>query len=98
MGVGAGRIDTDWVAGGVFERTPELDRARMLLFPDLLPEEGWAQIESAIFGSLVEAHWRRLEQILDASDLTDDLVARHRTETSEQEPAACWYRSGRQTM
>lgn len=52
------------VSGDVFERTPDLNRMRELLFADLSPEEGWAEIQRAMLGSLVEAHWRRLEETL----------------------------------
>jgi hypothetical protein len=61
------------VTGGVFERTPELNQMRELLFADLSPEEGWAEIRRAMLGSLVEAYWRRLEETLGARYPIEDL-------------------------
>lgn len=61
------------VTGGIFEHTDELDRMRMLLFADLSPEEGWAEIERAMLGSLVEAYWRRLEETLGTRYPIEDL-------------------------
>jgi len=68
------------------ERSPELDRVRQLLFPDLPAEEGWKKIEAAFKGAhdpvRVEAIERRAE-----TDLTAELLAILRSLRRGGEPA-----------
>jgi hypothetical protein len=53
-------------------RSPELDQARRILYPDLSPEEGWARIDEAF-----EAANKRNAPSREA-DLISELLARLR--------------------
>ncbi len=55
-------------------RSPELDRVRQLLFPQLSEAEGWAKIDAALSGA---ADSRRMEAIerLASGDLNEDLLS-----------------------
>jgi hypothetical protein len=60
---------------------------RQLLFPGLSPEEGWAQIDSAISGASDPDRWTAIERLA-GGDLSDDLLAnlrRLRNERSDEE-------------
>ena len=55
-------------------RSPELDRVRKLLFPDLPAEEGWERIEAAFKGAHDPVRVEAIEQRAEA-ELTADLLA-----------------------
>lgn len=71
------------------EHSPELDKVRQLLFPDLPVEEGWERIDSALEAA---ADPKRLDVIdeIAAGDLSGDLAAavRRLREREETPPAA----------
>ena len=55
-------------------RSPELDRVRKLLFPDLSAEEGWERIDAAFKGAHDPERVAAIERRAEA-DLTADLLA-----------------------
>jgi len=59
-------------------RSPELDGVRRRLFPELSPEEGWAQIERALDGAADGERWERIERIARERNLDQELLARLR--------------------
>lgn len=68
------------------DHSPELEKVRQLLFPDLPVEEGWARIDAALAAA---ADPERLDAIdeLAARDLDDDLAAAvHRLREREEPP------------
>jgi hypothetical protein len=76
----------DTVRLALVEHSPELDKVRQLLFPDLSVEEGWAQIDTALERA---ADPKRLDAIeeLAAQDLSGDLAAAvHRLREREETP------------
>ena len=56
-------------------RSPELDRARELLFSHLPADEGWKQIDAAVDGAANDERWERIERIAREEDLDAALVA-----------------------
>jgi hypothetical protein len=60
---------------GEHGRSPELDQLRQMLFPELPPEEGWAQVEAAISGASDAERWNRIEQLVAEQQVADDLNA-----------------------
>jgi hypothetical protein len=58
-------------------RSPELDQVRQMLFPELPPEEGWAQIDAAMSGASDPERWDEIERLA-GGDLSGDLLARLR--------------------
>jgi hypothetical protein len=63
------------MASGPSGRSPELDRVREMLFPNLPAEEGWARIERAIQDAADKERIDRIEAALAAGDLHRDLIA-----------------------
>jgi len=59
-------------------RSPELDDVRRRLFPELSPEEGWAQIERAFEAAADGERWERIEQIARDRNLDQELLERLR--------------------
>jgi hypothetical protein len=55
-------------------RSPELDRVRQLLFPDLPAEQGWERIEEAFKGAHDPERVEAIERLAE-SDLDDELIA-----------------------
>ncbi len=54
-------------------RSPELDRVRQMLFPQLPEEEGWAKIDAAISGAADSQRIAAIERLA-SGDLNDDLL------------------------
>jgi hypothetical protein len=55
--------------------SPELDRVRKLLFPDLSPEEGWARIDDAVRGAAETDRVDAIEELVAERELDAELVA-----------------------
>jgi hypothetical protein len=55
------------------ERSPELERVRRMLFPNLSEEEGWARIDEAIEGASDPARVEEIERLA-SRDLSGDLL------------------------
>jgi hypothetical protein len=45
-------------------RSPELDEVRKLLFPNLVPEDGWARIDAAFAGAADERRMNAIEALV----------------------------------
>ncbi|HEU5362471.1 MAG TPA: hypothetical protein VFU56_03970 [Gaiellaceae bacterium] len=71
------------------EHSPELEKVRQLLFPDLTVEEGWARIDAALEGAADPKKLDAIEEVA-AGDLSGDLAAavRRLHEREETPPAA----------
>jgi hypothetical protein len=71
------------------EHSPELDKVRQLLFPELPVEEGWARIDAAMEQAADPKRLDAIEKIA-ARDLSGDLAAvvRRLREQDEPPPAA----------
>jgi len=63
------------MASGQSGRSPELDKVRKMLFPNLPAEEGWARIENAISDAADKERIDRIEAALAAGDFYRDLIA-----------------------
>ena len=59
-------------------RSPHLERARELLFPDLPDTEAWDRIDAAFAGAADERRWARVEAHATQQELEAALVARAR--------------------
>jgi hypothetical protein len=72
------------------EHSPELDKVRKLLFPDLTVEEGWERIDTALAGAADPKKVDAIEEIAKGSDLSGELEAavRRLRERGETPPAA----------
>jgi hypothetical protein len=55
-------------------RSPELERVRQLLFPNLSPEDGWARIDAAIAGASDPERIDAIERLA-GTDLSGDLMS-----------------------
>jgi hypothetical protein len=60
--------------GSAANRSPELEKVRMLLFADLSPADGWARIDRAL-GRADPEQWQRIEALAKALTATDDPAA-----------------------
>jgi hypothetical protein len=69
------------------EHSPELDKVRQLLFPDLSVEEGWERIDAALDAAADPKRLDAIDEIAE-SDLSGDLatVVRRLREREEQTP------------
>lgn len=56
------------------DRSPELDRVRQMLFPQLPPSEGWARIDAAFTGAADPQRTAAIERLA-SGDLSDDLLS-----------------------
>ena len=56
------------------DRSPELDRVRQMLFPQLPPQEGWARIDAAFSGAADPQRTAAIERLA-SGDLSDDLLS-----------------------
>ena len=56
------------------DRSPELDRVRQMLFPQLPPTEGWARIDAAISGAADPQRAAAIERLA-AGDLNEELLS-----------------------
>ena len=56
-------------------RSPELERVRELLFPDLSPEEGDARVDAALAGAADDERWQRIEELARRQELDAALLA-----------------------
>ena len=56
------------------DRSPELDRVRQMLFPQLPPNEGWARIDAAFSGAADPQRTAAIERLA-SGDLSDDLLS-----------------------
>jgi hypothetical protein len=56
------------------DRSPELDRVRQMLFPQLPPSEGWARIDAAFSGAADLQRTAAIERLA-SGDLSDDLLS-----------------------
>lgn len=71
------------------DHSPELDKVRQLLFPDLSVEEGWERVDAALEAAADPEKLDAIEEIA-AGDLSGDLAAavRRLQEREETPPAA----------
>lgn len=70
------------------DRSPELDQARRLLFPELPAEEGWARIDAALAGASDERRVEAIERATRSRDLSQhllDLLRRRGDEDDEDD-------------
>jgi len=65
------------------DRSPELDRVRRMLFPQLSEAEGWARIDGAIDGAADSQRFAAIERLA-KGDLNDDLLSLLRVLRREQ--------------
>ena len=56
------------------DRSPELDRVRQMLFPQLPPNEGWAKMDAAFSGAADPKRTAAIERLA-SGDLSDDLLS-----------------------
>jgi hypothetical protein len=56
------------------DRSPELDRVRRMLFPQLPPAEGWARIDAAFRGAADPQRTAAIERLA-SGDLSEDLLS-----------------------
>jgi hypothetical protein len=56
------------------DRSPELDRVRQMLFPQLPESEGWARIDAAFEGASDPERTAAIERLA-TGDLNDDLLS-----------------------
>ncbi len=59
-------------------RSKELEELRLLLFPQLSPEEGWRKIEAALERAGDSERSERIEQLANDPDLDHELLRRLR--------------------
>jgi hypothetical protein len=69
------------------EHSPELDKVRQLLFPDLSVEEGWQRIDAALDAAADPKRLDAIDEIAE-SDLSGDLgtVVRRLREREQTPP------------
>jgi hypothetical protein len=63
------------MASGQSGRSPELDKVREMLFPNLPAEEGWARIENALNDAADKERIDRIEAAVAAGDFYVELIA-----------------------
>jgi hypothetical protein len=63
------------MASGQSGRSPELDKVREMLFPNLPAEEGWARIEDALNDATDKERIDRIEAAVAAGDVYLELIA-----------------------
>ena len=63
------------MASGPSGRSPELDKVREMLFPNLPAEEGWARIERAIKDAADKDRIDKIEAAVAAGDFYLELIA-----------------------
>jgi len=63
------------MASGQSGRSPELDKVREMLFPNLEAEEGWARIENALNDAVEKERIDRIEAAVAAGDFYLELIA-----------------------
>jgi len=54
-------------------RSDELDKLRIMLFPNLAPEEGWRRIDSAFDAAADRCRLERIETLANAGRLDEEL-------------------------
>jgi hypothetical protein len=59
---GQARVGCSGMNKTAANRSPELDEVRRLLFPNLRPDDGWAQIDRAFSGASDPRRVRRIEE------------------------------------
>jgi len=63
------------MASNMERRSPELEKVRLMLFPNLSPEEGWRRIDSALERARETERADRVDELAADPDLDDELLS-----------------------